>query len=543
MASPYIRKDSPYIWICYKDLDGRTRSKNSKYKPEQWAEAEKLCRALERQADLTPKIVTALTVSEWAERWFIARETKIKSIKDDRSRIRTHILPRIGAVELRRLRKADVQAVFDELRAEYERKALASGTIRSIYSATKVMFMDAVAEDIIPLSPLCLTSRTLPSVHKERTLPYTIEEIETILKCPDIPDDRKTLYSILFFHGLRFGEGAALRWRDYDETTDPLPKLYIGKSWSHSRHKTDTTKTGAGTERDAPVHPTAQIYIEHWRRVGFPALFKREPTPDDLIVPSRLNKERNSNHGMKKLRKDLTKAKLTRIEDRTQHAFRTSYISILRAVDVNKDKVRAVTHGHRSSKDVIDAFYTVWPWAVLCEAVLKIPLSEDFLRFSYAQAKSLNLLGENGGADGTRSLVVFYTDRYREQIPNVDTQSLASVAPSSAAFVGAFPTASAHTTTPLPTGMPEPLTMEEILGDSLGRPAEAPLLRQSFRTKYYTDPGCDRNNTVMLFHPSDWLRVRCNTCGDVDALEGGTSQRCPLCEASISLQCGAIVVE
>src|SRR5678809_412007 len=157
--------------------------------------------------------------------------------------------------------------------------------------------------------------------------------------------------------------------------------MNVAKSWSNSRKTVGTTKTE--TKRWAPIHPVMFYLLQDWYSEGFARTFGREPTDDDLIVPSREERCRSSNHGMKKLRQDLKRLGLSHLEQRTQHAFRTAFISQMRSVDVDKEKVRAVTHGKRSSGDVIDAFYTVWPWEVLCKAVMQMPFDKSFLHSFY----------------------------------------------------------------------------------------------------------------------------------------------------------------
>jgi hypothetical protein len=50
------------------------------------------------------------------------------------------------------------------------------------------------------------------------------------------PEDRRTLYAIMFLGAMRFGEAAALTWADYDAACSPLGKLAVEKSYD--------TKTG-----------------------------------------------------------------------------------------------------------------------------------------------------------------------------------------------------------------------------------------------------------------------------------------------------------
>jgi integrase len=413
MASHHKRERSPYFWISYHDANGKQKWHNSKLTHDQEADAIAMCRSFERQVRRSP-LPSGYTVAQWAARWFEERGKKMATMKDDKSRITKHVLPYIGAIELANVRKADVQAVFDRLRAIHDQGKMidvggkrtrrpgwvASGTIKSIYAAVKMMFSDAVAADLLQSSPLFLTSRTLPSVHKTARLPYTLAEIEQIIFAPAdvIPDDRRTLYAILFFFGLRFGEGAAFKWSDFDETRKPLAGMNVEKAYSVRRKTIGKTKTE--TVRWAPVHPVCYFMLQQWRDVGFPALFGREPRPDDLIVPSREGRCRSSNHGMKKLRQDLQRLGLTDLDLRTQHAFRTTFISQMRVAEVEKDKVRAVTHGKRSSGDVIDAHYTVWPWDVLCKAVLQMPFSKEFLHSFETLVSDWNCSGKwRGGRD------------------------------------------------------------------------------------------------------------------------------------------------
>jgi len=461
MASYHKRKRSPYFWISVKK-EGKQTWVNSKLTHEQEDKVIELCRELSR-LELTQTKSSPISVNEWAEKWFEDRGNKILSMKDDKSRITKHVLPHIGTLELKQVRKADVQKVFDHLRSQYEASGKpASGTIKSIYAACKVMFSDAVAADLIPASPLHLTSHTLPSVHKKPRLPYTITEIEQILSATpkQIPDDRRTLYAVLFFFGLRFGEGAALRWSDLDFVRTPLAGMHVEKSYSVSRKKIGRTKTE--TKRWAPIHPILFFVLQEWRDIGFPKLFGRFPEADDLLVPSRENKCRSSNHGMKRLRQDFQRLGLPHLEQRTQHAFRTAFISQMRAADVDKDKLRAVTHGKRSSGDVIDAFYTVWPWEVLCKAVLSMQFSDEFLH-SIETAVSMRNQSEKwrGGRDSKsaeeryRTLLTAKLQRNGAPEARTDIASVNSNFTQPPTILSEGFTHNLH--------LPEPLTVAEVL--------------------------------------------------------------------------------
>jgi hypothetical protein len=53
------------------------------------------------------------------------------------------------------------------------------------------------------------------------------------------------MYSLMFPGAMRFGEAAALAFRDYDPEAPPLGKLIIEKSYSSKIKKVKATKTAA----------------------------------------------------------------------------------------------------------------------------------------------------------------------------------------------------------------------------------------------------------------------------------------------------------
>jgi integrase len=51
---------------------------------------------------------------------------------------------------------------------------------------------------------------------------YTKVEVERLISDRLIPEDRRVLYARQGVTGLRHGEAASLRWRQYDATQEPL---------------------------------------------------------------------------------------------------------------------------------------------------------------------------------------------------------------------------------------------------------------------------------------------------------------------------------
>ncbi len=112
---------------------------------------------------------------------------------------------------------------------------------------------------------------------------FTREEVETLISHPEIPLDRRIVYALELLAGVRTGEAAALRWRHYDPTKQPLGELLVAFSYSTLRSCEKTTKTDSS--KHIPVHPTLAAMLAEWKLGGWAAMMGRRPEPDDLIVP------------------------------------------------------------------------------------------------------------------------------------------------------------------------------------------------------------------------------------------------------------------
>jgi integrase len=69
---------------------------------------------------------------------------------------------------------------------------------------------------------------------------------------------------------------------------------------------------------------------------------RRTPEPDDLIIPSRLGRNRNVNHMLRRFHQDLARLGLRK---RRQHDLRRTFISLCLADGARKDVLRWITHG------------------------------------------------------------------------------------------------------------------------------------------------------------------------------------------------------
>lgn len=378
MGSVYRRGDSEFWWVAYVGADGRRKLASSQTRDR--AAAEKVLEELERKAAAQKEAGVTdsgpLTVRRYFERWIVARRDRgVASADDDETRIRLHALPAkidgggsvFGEMPLDEVRARHVQAVN---RAN-EKKGLSTRSVLHVYGVLRVMFRQAVMEELISGSP-CILSQRAGELPKKRdadptwraTAIFTRAEVEALISDERISERRRVLYALEFLAGLRANEVTPRRFRDYDETLEPLGKLTVATGYDIKRKiEKATTKTGA--TREVPVHPTLAAILARWRLGGWEREFGRAPTAEDLIVPGAAGGFMSSTSALKRLHEDL---QLLGLRVRRQHDARRTFISLGIADGGRKDVLRWITH---TPADVMD-LYTTLPWSALCGEVQKI---------------------------------------------------------------------------------------------------------------------------------------------------------------------------
>ena len=230
------------------------------------------------------------------------------------------------------------------------------------------MFKKAIPR-LIDVNPCSLDTDDLPGkIDKDpewrATAVFSKDEVERIIFAPEIPEDRRIFYTLLFLGAMRFGEVAALRLRHHNKDLAPLGRLLVARSYSTKKKLEKAVKTEQ--PRTVPVHAVLAKALEEWLAGGWERLIGRPPTQDDLLVPSRRGRNRSVNHMLKKFHKDLARLGL---RPRRQHDSRRTFISLCLADGARKDILRWVTHGPEG--DIVD-LYTTLPWHTLCEEVARL---------------------------------------------------------------------------------------------------------------------------------------------------------------------------
>ncbi|HEX3475309.1 MAG TPA: tyrosine-type recombinase/integrase [Kofleriaceae bacterium] len=333
-------------------------------------------------------------------------ERKVETVDDDRGRLYNHILPALGDVVLAELRPRQirdfVKALAGKRKLGNRRKdgtrvateeLIAPRTVRHVYATLRAMLNDALADELITTNPCVLKDELPAKVDKDRswrrTAVFTRDEVQAIISAPAdaIPEDRLMLYALEFLGAMRFGEAAALTWRDYDPASSPLGKLVIERSYSSKARRVKETKTD--NPREMPVHATLARILAAWKLGGFERVTGCAPRPEDLIVPSRRGRPRNANHALRRFHEDLDRIGL---RARRQHDARRTFISIARADGARPDILRWATHG--PTGDITDQ-YTTLPWSALCDEVAKLRIEQ-----LEGQLVRMPLAAAGGGGSG-----------------------------------------------------------------------------------------------------------------------------------------------
>lgn len=309
------------------------------------------------------------TLGSYAVKWLDARSLRgIRTVSDDATRLRLHVLPTLGSRRLDSITRQDVRSLVEGLRVS---RKVAPKTVRNIYGTLRTLLRDALIDELILADPCILPRNTLPSPRdvspstaRRQPSIFTLEEVQLLLTDERVPPDRRVLFALLFLTGMRHGEAVGRRFRDFDRSPKPLGALTVGTQYNDQPLKTKTPRV-------VPVHPVLADMLVEWQEAGFRNSFGRSPTPDELIVPSRTGKCRVSGTTHQNLQRDC---KAVGIPGRRTHDTRHTFISMARRGGARKEIVERITHN--SAGDIVDR-YTTFDWEPLCEAVLCVRLVFD----------------------------------------------------------------------------------------------------------------------------------------------------------------------
>ncbi len=376
MGCVYRRGGS--LWAFYRLPDGsRSKSFATRLPVGQEGEARALVAELERQAASgeapRPLPPGPLTVRAWGERW--NRDRRARGILDwvnERAHLEFHLYPFLGDLQLAAVTKAQA---LDWVRAVPTHKTqqggerLAPRTVHKIAATVRAMFKEAVKRDLLPATPCVWDAGDLPAredrdATRAREGGFTAEQVGLLIGDPRVPEDRRALYALEFLTGMRTGEAAARRWRDWEpEFKGELGRLVAATAWNTRARIEKPTKTR--TVKWIPVHPELARVLGAWKRGGWPRFHGRTPEPDDLIVPGEKGGPRNAGCSWRLWAHDLVELGL---DHQRHYESRSTFRNLARAGGANLPDLDLITHpSPRAAKDLYNRTGMLWP--LMCAAV------------------------------------------------------------------------------------------------------------------------------------------------------------------------------
>ncbi len=209
---------------------------------------------------------SAITLRDFAAKRFEVWKSQLspRTWRSYTTRVKTHILPALGAVKVAALRPPACLALLEQKQA-----TLAPGTVRMIRSNFVTLLADAVKAEIIPANPLAgLTvrgaRRAKEATGEDDIRSFTRDERDALLYAAAGSPDKRwvALFSVMARAGLRPSEAYALKIDDLDLAGGTL---LVARALNEDR-STKSTKTGKrrGVEVSNELAATLKGYLP-WR--------------------------------------------------------------------------------------------------------------------------------------------------------------------------------------------------------------------------------------------------------------------------------------
>ncbi len=434
MASIYLKRGKYWARIKGDKVPGKWSSTPTGETDE--AKALEFARDAQKAIDGRAVVVNRATFRAWIAEWLKKREESDHDWKKDRGRLNNHVMPVIGDVELTDITPKRLADLIHDLRFKTK---LANRTVRNVYSVIAAAMRDAALDGRIKQTPCTLTDAQLGDVVDKdpewrQGAVFDRDEAEHLISDQRIPLDRRVVYAFGLLAGLRIGEGAALRWRNYDPARQPLGMLTVALSYATHKGKTKRTKTLS--VRHVPVHPALAELLEMWRAV-YLEVMGVEPESDALIVPLPPEVKLIKRTGDRFRGWDYTGRRWREIDlptlgwrARSVYDTKSTYITLSIEDGANPDVIRdRVTHT-KARNDAFSGYDRGPHWIETCQEVAKLRIRLLATRLlppgsADVPANSSDTLAEIVGSEG--GLRILNPDRSRSPVLQQPTESTGAI--------------------------------------------------------------------------------------------------------------------
>ena len=312
--------------VRYEDPDGRERTKTFRRKPDAQRFLDETTADLMTGRYVSPE-AGRVRLREHAERWLAAQTFDPSTREAVEGRLRTHVYPHLGDVELRNLRPSTVQAWL-----RGRQQDLAASYVRVLLANLSAVLGAAVADGLITTNPCASPAVKAPAMDRSRIVPWTREQVEAVVAAH--PDRYRAVPVVAVGCGLRQGEAFGLRVEDVDFLRR---RLLVRRQVKLIGGRPVYAPPKGGREREVPLPDVVSVALAEHLRVR-PARTVELPWRDlggervkaQLVFTSRESGPLERNHYNRQTWKpSLVRAGIEPTRANGMHALRHHYASVL----------------------------------------------------------------------------------------------------------------------------------------------------------------------------------------------------------------------
>jgi integrase len=323
------RRPSGSWRVRYHDPDGRERAKHFDRK----VDAERFRSTVQtdvlRGAYIDPN-AGRVRFADFAATWLAGQTSDISTRQAMEIRVRVHMKPTFGQMDLRNIKPSSVQAWLGGLQEQ-----LAPSYVRVLLANLSSLMNAAVDDGLIPRNPCSARSVRAPRVPATRVRPWTSAQVLAVIAAH--PERYSGVALVAAGCGLRQGEVFGLRVEDIDYDKQVLHVRQQIKLLADN--KPIVTPPKGGKVREVPLPDAVAAGLQK-HLLAYPA------GKDGLVFTSRERKPLNRNYVNSYIwKKALEKAGMSTARGNGMHALRHYYASSLLEGGVS---IRAVSEylGH-----------------------------------------------------------------------------------------------------------------------------------------------------------------------------------------------------
>lgn len=264
MSRGHIRErgENKYLIVVYVGRDPKTGRKVQQTQTVNGSrkEAEQALTGLLAAKDAGQIPTDRTSLADYLSKWLGIHKQNVAPSAHKRYEelLRVHVVPPLGARQLRRLKPFDIQRLYTDLAGKIENR-----TIQRVHRVLKQALSQAVAWEIIAVNP----AHHVRSPRVQEPEPYVpdTDVLAAILRAAEGKYCRD-IFLFALYTGMRKGEILGLRWKDVDFDRSIL---YVRQSLEYSRGKAPRfkePKTRAGRRQVALTSEVLQLLRAHRAR-------------------------------------------------------------------------------------------------------------------------------------------------------------------------------------------------------------------------------------------------------------------------------------